>query len=207
MNSIDQLRKEVRLHNLDLSRITATRVQVLDEEGRRQHRLRVVHADPAVDLGEFLGQRGLSLQRDCTSFDEGELYMLRLAYAVQPQERLLVRQALGVLGMSTAEMRSTPLTSEDLDRYRELMNFRKKSARLMAELAEAKRIKAEKEKMAAAEADLRARYHVVDQAEIETPSPQQLAENAAKATRRTAKLHHPGGTVPMTAAMQEHDHE
>lgn len=205
MKTTEQLRREVALHNLDLSRVTATRVQVLDEEGRRQHRLRVVHDTPAVDLTEFLGQRGLSLQRDCTSFGEGELYMLRLAYAVQPQERLLVRQALGVTGWSTQEMRTTPLSSDDLARYREQVAYRKKANKLMQELSEAKRLRAEKEKMAQAEADLRSRYSVVDQAEIETASPQQLAENAAKAARRTAKLHKPAGSV-LTGVAQEIPH-
>ncbi|TKD39931.1 hypothetical protein [Azotobacter chroococcum] len=205
MSSLEQLRREVVLHRLDLSRVQGTRVQVLDEDGRRQHRLRVTHDRPAVDLTEFLAQRGLSLTKDCTSAEQAEMTMLRLAYAVQPQERLLVRQALGILGRSLQEMRSTPLTAEELARYREQTAYREKASRLMAELAEAKRIKAQREKMAAAEAELRARYHVVDQIEIEKPSAQQRIENEAKATRRRAKLHQPAGSV-LTGVAQEIPH-
>lgn len=203
----DQLRPEVQLHNLDLSRVTATRMQVLDADGHRRTVVRVVHAEPACDMAPFLAERGLSLTRDCTSLGRAELFMLRIAYAVQPQERIVVRQALGVCGMSLSEMRSTPLTSEELDRYREQVGYRKRAAKLMEELAEAKRQKAERDEAARIEREIRSRYHITDAVQVDPDAAQQMTENAAAAKRRVAKLKSPSGaSAQMTLAMQEIPH-
>lgn len=203
MKNIEQLQEEARLHNLDLTRVQAVRTHVL-VNGQRRPVVRVTHDQPACDMTGSLAERGLSLTRDCTSLTQAEAFMLRICIAVQPQERIVVRQALGVTGWDMQALRSTPLTSDELDRYREQIRYREQSIRLVQELAEAKRRKAERDEAKRIECEIRSRYHVID--EIETPSAQQLAENDAAQKRRTAKLKSPAAGAVLTGAAQEIPH-
>ncbi|WOB56568.1 MULTISPECIES: hypothetical protein [Pseudomonas] len=175
--TLDQLREEVDLHNVDLTRC---RITPLSDGG-----FAVAFDAPVVPIDKFLPDAPDSIV--VKSVLQAEATMLSGALKLQIAERQAVRN--GSVGRDSMWVRRTPISAEELDAYRARQREAALQRKIAAELVQAvEERQAEANKVAAAE--LAARYpgSVAEPRKASKPKPvPSLPSVAVKPSARGAK--------------------
>lgn len=126
-SKVQQMREECVRHNIDLSRAKVVVKRQKGEDGYEETVYEAVHEPSGIPLDESVVQaiRGsIALSKDPGNPRAAEHKMLYIAYHTQIEERLRVRMGR-VRGMDTYQMRTTPLSKEEIDDYLKDMEKRR----------------------------------------------------------------------------------
>ena len=143
--TLNQARADAEAHNVDLSRC---RIAPLADGGYS-----VTFDAPVVNIGAYLPDHPSQLNARTAASAEG--LMLSWATKIQVAERRAVRT--GTVGWDSVQISRTPITSDELDRYRARVKEAELQRRIAAELVAAVEER-QQETNQRAHDDLAARY-------------------------------------------------
>ena len=145
LSLLDQLRHECDLHNIDLSRVKivpvaadSRRPEAKNEDGvmvtAAYREYCVQFGAPLVNIDSFCP--GAPLQQIARSAHQAEGLALLWCKKIQIAERQAVRNGV-VCGWDSARINRTPITAEEMDRYRARLKEAALQAKIARELVQA----------------------------------------------------------------------
>lgn len=174
---LNQLREECEIHSIDMGRVS---IVPLGTEG---HYL-VTFDKPMVDIERFAP--GMPSRFEARSAGQAEGLALMYATKIQVAERQVVRHG-AVCGWDQSRINRTPISADELNRYRARLKEAALQARMVRELREAAETAQAEANQRAAD-DLAARYPntVATPRQAKTPPAPVLLDVPVKPTQSRA---------------------